>query len=730
MSIKWIQIGEEGPIEFQEIGAIVVVPVFNASLEMIQCFEAIVRNTKIDIPILLVDDCGEDRRFFEMLDRVSDSLNRNIWIIKQPVNVGFVRGCNSAFGLTGAKDVVLVNSDVQVGPKWLEGLRDAAYSSTLVATATALSNHASILSVPFKGIPTSTLHGGLKIDEAAQRVSRASVRSYPSIPVAIGHCVYIKRTILDLLTGFDEGFGLGYGEEVEFSLRASALGFVHVCADDVFVFHKGGVSFDTQSDARSLQEENDTKIKIAYPGYEEMVGKIAGYKASNLSAALDRATRALLGIRLVLDARVLSQKLTGTERVVIELLRALVGVNRISRIRVLVTGRVPEYVKEMLPEGREKVEFVTGGTGFEDDEILFRPYQVGTIKELDEIRQANWLLIHQLDFIAFHNRSYFSTAKEWIKYRDSTRFALSVADGVTFLSKEIKRFGQSDLLTDRSKSNKVIYAGVDHFSRVRSSCPVSEVKRLAGKEELILCIGTAYTHKNRMLALEIWKEMRIKGFKGDIVLAGATPPFGSSSAYESEFVLANPDLANGVHDLGEISESEKYWLYSKSVLVLHPTLSEGFGLVPFEAAEAGVPVLSTRQGSLDEVLPSGIPIIERFDGRSNATKALEIISNPEMGAMIVDLINKKGMEYTWERCANGVIECIDGMVDGSARMIEAISLESGFRSDHSSRLPNEGMLMRVLKLINRFTLGRLMRKAIAPKNSRREAFILQKLIRE
>jgi hypothetical protein len=63
-------------------------------------------------------------------------------------------------------------------------------------------------------------------------------------------------------------------------------------------------------------------------------------------------------------------------------------------------------------------------------------------------------------------------------------------------------------------------------------------------------------------------------------------------------------------------------------------------------------------------------------------------------------------------------------------MIEAISLESGFRSDHSSRLPNEGMLMRVLKLINRFTLGRLMRKAIAPKNSRREAFILQKLIRE
>jgi glycosyltransferase involved in cell wall biosynthesis len=65
--------------------------------------------------------------------------------------------------------------------------------------------------------------------------------------------------------------------------------------------------------------------------------------------------------------------------------------------------------------------------------------------------------------------------------------------------------------------------------------------------------------------------------------------------------------------LGAVSEAEKLWLYSNAGLVLYPTLSEGFGLVPFEAAERGVPCLSTRQGSLDEVLPRDLLTLRSLD---------------------------------------------------------------------------------------------------------------------
>jgi acetyltransferase-like isoleucine patch superfamily enzyme len=48
--------------------------------------------------------------------------------------------------------------------------------------------------------------------------------------------MYIKRTCLHETGPCDEAnFGHGYGEECDFSLRASALGWKHAVAADVFV---------------------------------------------------------------------------------------------------------------------------------------------------------------------------------------------------------------------------------------------------------------------------------------------------------------------------------------------------------------------------------------------------------------------------------------------------------------------------------------------------------------
>ena len=54
----------------------------------------------------------------------------------------------------------------------------------------------------------------------------------------------MRREAIEVLGGFDEEtFGQGYGEEVDFCLRASRLGFSHLVEDSTFVFHHGGVSF-------------------------------------------------------------------------------------------------------------------------------------------------------------------------------------------------------------------------------------------------------------------------------------------------------------------------------------------------------------------------------------------------------------------------------------------------------------------------------------------------------
>ena len=56
--------------------------------------------------------------------------------------------------------------------------------------------------------------------------------------------MYIRRKALDEVGPFDaERFTFGYGEENDFCLRATALGWRHRLACDTFVYHKGSVSF-------------------------------------------------------------------------------------------------------------------------------------------------------------------------------------------------------------------------------------------------------------------------------------------------------------------------------------------------------------------------------------------------------------------------------------------------------------------------------------------------------
>ena len=82
--------------------------------------------------------------------------------------------------------------------------------------------------------------------------------------------MYIKRQCLTAVGNFDEkNFGLGYGEECDFSMRAHRKGWKNVIAADVFVFHEGAVSFSTQSEER--KERADLIMQNLHPDYDELV---------------------------------------------------------------------------------------------------------------------------------------------------------------------------------------------------------------------------------------------------------------------------------------------------------------------------------------------------------------------------------------------------------------------------------------------------------------------------
>ena len=112
-------------------------------------------------------------------------------------------------------------------------------------------------------------------------------------PTAVGFCMYIRRACLDRLGLFDaQRFGRGYGEENDFSLRASNAGWRNVLAGDVFVFHEGSVSFSAERSA--LTENAGKALADLHPDYVRKVREfVTRDPASALRAAVDSARIAL-----------------------------------------------------------------------------------------------------------------------------------------------------------------------------------------------------------------------------------------------------------------------------------------------------------------------------------------------------------------------------------------------------------------------------------------------------
>ncbi len=308
---------------------VIVVPVYNAVDDVMECVDSLLETLSTEIPLLVIDDASPDARISQVLAPLQH--HPNFIYVRLPENVGFVRTINRAFQWGIPHDVVIVNSDVVVPVGWLERLRAAAYAQSNIASATPLTNYGTLVSVPYRNRPISELVNGLTLEQADARVAAAALRLRPVIPTAVGHMIYFKRVALETAGFFDEVFSPGYGEEVDLSQRMVAAGFCHVVADDLLVLHKGSRSFGQQSEVRQrLQAAHEQIIRERYSWYAKWIEEATQDVQGPLALALERASGALLGHHIAIDATCLNGTTTGTQVGTLELIRALANSPNVS----------------------------------------------------------------------------------------------------------------------------------------------------------------------------------------------------------------------------------------------------------------------------------------------------------------------------------------------------------------------------------------------------------------
>ncbi|MFN3926863.1 MAG: glycosyltransferase [Pseudanabaenaceae cyanobacterium] len=251
-------------IKYPHIRLTIVIPIFNAYDFTKECIESVLKHTDRRHQVMLIDDASTDTRISCLLDQFIEI--PNITVIKNSQNQGFVKNCNFSFQASDQNtDVILLNSDTIVTSNWAEKLIVAAYSNPKVATVTPLTNDGTICAIP-QWLEHNEIPEGFTIDSFAKLIELISYRTYPTLPTAVGFCMYIKRSALIKIGYFDEHhFGKGYGEENDFCCRALKAGFSNILDDATFIYHHGSKSFGQEKE--SLIRKNIETIDKLHPHY-------------------------------------------------------------------------------------------------------------------------------------------------------------------------------------------------------------------------------------------------------------------------------------------------------------------------------------------------------------------------------------------------------------------------------------------------------------------------------
>lgn len=212
-----------------------------------------------------------------------------------------------------------------------------------------------------------------------------------------------------------------------------------------------------------------------------------------------------------------------------------------------------------------------------------------------------WHAIHQLsNFKPFYKRTkliltihdfnfmYEKRESKSRRYLNKVQSEINRADKIICISKfsksEAERF--ADL---KGKSIDVIYNGVEQFD-------FSIAKRpdfIKSSTPFFFSIGQIKTKKNFHVLLPLMKMIPDR----ELYIAGKC---GTPYADQIQDTIKKENITN-VHLIGEVTDSERIWLYNHCEAFLYPSLFEGFGLPVVEAMYFGKPVFTTEETSLKEI---------------------------------------------------------------------------------------------------------------------------------
>ena len=239
------------------------------------------------------------------------------------------------------------------------------------------------------------------------------------------------------------------------------------------------------------------------------------------------------------------------------------------------------------------------------------------------------------DIINYHNTND-------MKLKNQYKSMIEKSESIVTISDYVK----NDVLASFSCENKLI-------KRIPVSIkkPEKPRKEYALMEKpYILDINGFGPHKNTLTLLKAYN-LIYKDVSFDLCLCGGW----KDDAYFSKIkdFIGQNGLQNRVKIFYGVTNDEKSWLLWNASLFVTPSLNEGFGMTPVEAAMCCVPVISTKAASLSEVTLNRANYVDNAtDEKELATLMKKILLNKTSYETLKQFSQDLENTYSAETCAN------------------------------------------------------------------------------
>ncbi|MGX6445628.1 glycosyltransferase family 4 protein [Neobacillus sp. K501] len=348
--------------------------------------------------------------------------------------------------------------------------------------------------------------------------------------------------------------------------------------------------------------------------------------------------------KIYINGRFLSQKLTGVQRVAIELTKQLDLINGLN-VTILLPKNAEISIGNFKNIKIKKVGFLKGHL-WEQIELPFYctdGFLLNFCNTAPILKKMQTVIIHDAAVFSVPN-AYSITFRIWYKFLFSILFRklkIIITDS-HFSKRELVKH-----LKVEDEKISIISLGKDHFSQLNANNEVVSKYNLI--QPYFFAVSSLHPNKNFKVILQAIELLDIDTF--EIVIAGGANPkiFHNSINMDQDKVKY----------LGYVSDEDLKGLYKNAFAFIFPSIYEGFGLPPIEAMDSGCPVIASTYASIPEVCGEAAIYFDPKDPSDLADKMIQLLSNENLHS---DL-KRRGLDhsnkYTWDLSLQKLLEVLN-----------------------------------------------------------------------